>query len=642
MKLEKLIIENFLSIKEATLYLADKGLVSIEGENLDDTSANSNGSGKSSIINAILWGCYGDYGKGNGGSVADVVNKKAAKEKKLCIVTLHWSEIVGGEKVEYIITRKRGSATRNYGDLELRRKDKNGIKELTGGTTLSTQKTINTILGGDKTIFMASCFAQQESQLDIPNMTDKELKTLLEQCLSFDMINSYHALAREKKAMLSIQVDKNDNSIYHTRRIITDNNYHLGNVRKSFDDYEKTSKEKAKNLDSEIKETKAKLKAIDSKKLTMDRLKVSIDEISVKSLAIRREMQRIGEEESKGLLDKAAKDGIKISSYIYVDILNELSNFYENKKKDLTEILVLKQKCPTCHQDVLLETATEGQLKKELKEVSKNLFDVRLSLNNFLILKKEKEEKEAEGNKLSKEFHALQGEVLMEAALEKALSILEDHKKNGFKNPYEQQIKYYEENISKYVAELKEHQAKEKDINKQHDLATHVANVFGSRGIKYHLLEKITPFLNHSTNEYLDILTDGTIKVNWSTVTKNANGDYRESFSIQTIKDGFIDGFNLLSGGEKRKVRLACFFAIQDLLASRASKTIELWCGDEIDLALDTASLERLMVLLENKARQKGTILVISHNELRDWIPNYATVTKKDGFSSIKGYLNEV
>lgn len=65
-----------------------------------------------------------------------------------------------------------------------------------------------------------------------------------------------------------------------------------------------------------------------------------------------------------------------------------------------------------------------------------------------------------------------------------------------------------------------------------------------------------------------------------------------------------VSPFQTLSG-EKRKVRIACSLALQDLVSNRASKNIDLFIGDEIDDALDTAGLERLMGILESKARER-------------------------------------
>ncbi|HBS6576380.1 TPA: exonuclease, partial [Klebsiella pneumoniae] len=90
-----------------------------------------------------------------------------------------------------------------------------------------------------------------------------------------------------------------------------------------------------------------------------------------------------------------------------------------------------------------------------------------------------------------------------------------------------------------------------------------------------------------------------------------------------------------LSGGEKRKVRLACALALQDMVANRASKSIQLFIGDEIDDALDSAGLERLMGILEAKARERGTVMIVSHKEMKSWFRETVTLEIKEGRSYV-------
>ena len=54
MIIQELHLENFLIMSKADVNLDNKGLILIVGENKDDTSANSNGSGKSTIVDALL------------------------------------------------------------------------------------------------------------------------------------------------------------------------------------------------------------------------------------------------------------------------------------------------------------------------------------------------------------------------------------------------------------------------------------------------------------------------------------------------------------------------------------------------------------------------------------------------------------
>ena len=75
--------------------------------------------------------------------------------------------------------------------------------------------------------------------------------------------------------------------------------------------------------------------------------------------------------------------------------------------------------------------------------------------------------------------------------------------------------------------------------------------------------------------------------------------------------------------------------ALQEVVASRATKPISLFVADEVDHALDEAGVERLISLLNEKAMTCGTLLVISHNPLRNWIDNTITVKKENGISTI-------
>jgi DNA repair exonuclease SbcCD ATPase subunit len=163
--------------------------------------------------------------------------------------------------------------------------------------------------------------------------------------------------------------------------------------------------------------------------------------------------------------------------------------------------------------------------------------------------------------------------------------------------------------------------------------------IFSPAGVRAHVIDTVTPYLNERTSHYLATLSDGNISAVWNTLSKTKTGELREKFIIEVSNDKGANNFGGLSGGEKRKVRIATSLALQDLVASRASKPFSLFIADEIDDALDVAGLERLMMLLEEKSREKGTVLMISHNEISDWCREQAVIIKENGFSRIEGAL---
>jgi DNA repair exonuclease SbcCD ATPase subunit len=169
------------------------------------------------------------------------------------------------------------------------------------------------------------------------------------------------------------------------------------------------------------------------------------------------------------------------------------------------------------------------------------------------------------------------------------------------------------------------------------EMAATVVKVFGPAGVRAHILDTVTPILNEQTSDYLGILADGNIHATWNTLAKTAKGELKEKFNIEVTNDKGAKSFAGLSGGEKRKARIASSMALQDMVATRATKPINLWIGDEIDHALDEAGLERLMTVLERKARERGTVLVISHNSLSDWIDSVIVAEKSGGVTKVTG-----
>ena len=75
-KLTKITIKNFLSIgAEQALKLDNLGLVLLTGDNQDTSALESNGSGKSSMLESIVYALYGQTSTGIKGDT--LINKDA-------------------------------------------------------------------------------------------------------------------------------------------------------------------------------------------------------------------------------------------------------------------------------------------------------------------------------------------------------------------------------------------------------------------------------------------------------------------------------------------------------------------------------------------------------------------------------------
>ena len=201
----------------------------------------------------------------------------------------------------------------------------------------------------------------------------------------------------------------------------------------------------------------------------------------------------------------------------------------------------------------------------------------------------------------------------------------------------EAEIKKFEKQIDETTAKML--LKKNELVTKQGELSriSSVVDVFSPAGIRAYVLDSVTPFLNERTAYYLNALSGGSMTAVWSTLARTKGGVLKEKFNISVVNRFGANSFNGLSGGEKRKVRLSCSLALQELTASRGTKRIDLFMADEIDNALDETSLQLLMDLMSEKAQQCRSLFVISHNSLNDMVDNIMTVRKHDGMSSIEG-----
>lgn len=606
MKLCKLEIRNFGQVLDATLYLADKGLVSIEGVNQDATGSDSNGAGKSTIINAIIWCNYGEAGKTV--KADSVINSKV---KKNCMVSSTW---VDGDET-YKITRYRKDTTwKNAVRIETLQSGK--WLDVTKAGAREVQLQIDGILGQDYLTFQASCFAQQDEALDIPKLTDKGLKELLEKVLPFENLQEQHAEANKT-------LQKHNSEI---KKIIEQINLKTYQVKmhkeagikavKAFKTYAGLVEEKNKNIDYTINSKKLAVKSLSSKVLGKDKDKLV--------LAIKTKKAKV---DSFGDCNLAKAQAVYLMhKYAY----EERKTIYDSADT----------RCHVCKQETESQEDYRSRLKPDLDRLEMDMVEAKKTLDKIEDKVSLREAIFSELEDLNEELKELEESTYRIASLEREIRLLEGQKLSVGTNPHQAHLNDCRAGYSAAIKDKADLQAKLDVLKEELVILEAVEFTFSPKGVRYHMLESIAPTLTENTNKYLKVLTDGAIVANWSTVVKTGTKDYKEKFKIDCSMKGMETEYGALSGGEKRKLRLACFFGLQDLIASRATKNISIWCGDEIDHALDGAGIERLMSLLDAKTKTKSTILVISHNELRDWIPNVAVVTRKNDVSVITGYLN--
>ncbi len=166
MKVNKIEINNFYSIKDMTLDFDQfKGLVLLEGNNVD--VGGSNGSGKSSILDAVVWGLFGRTVRKS--TEEALVNNQT---KKKLSVTVH---LEGGT----VITRsKRPTKLTFIYRGEDRTQDK----------ALETQREIERLLDVNYKVFLASTVFGQENNVDFISSSADDKRTIIRNFLDLESI----------------------------------------------------------------------------------------------------------------------------------------------------------------------------------------------------------------------------------------------------------------------------------------------------------------------------------------------------------------------------------------------------------------------------------------------------------------------
>jgi len=685
---KSLSIENFLSIGKGKMDLDSRGLLLIQGVNSDDPSANSNGAGKSSTVDALCWALFGVTARGLSGD--SVVNRF---EGKNCKVEIEFS--LNGKT--YKVSRHRKHS-----------KGKNRLvfecdgADLTLGTDKLTQDSIEKTLGCTLEVFTASIYAGQNNMPNLPAMTDKELKQLVEQAAGIELLDASYGIARERLRTATVQRDSaasaHNLQVAHEQNAANQIAVAEQQAATWTEDTRKWIEQQTQQIQAQIansKKLKAEIDAVD-----VAGLEARAEELKAELVKTRVPLPAIPDPEMPKLAPLWVSPSPPPALRTLEREVNQLQVTLNNQKRQLQQQVdqvrdlngTVGTPCGECGKSyceedladrrrILMEQINTG--KAEFAKTRDTLADVQAKLNAAQAAYDAELEEVAQHNRTSQQQNEQAQEAYEQARREVAAKrqkqaadaaasdtsqqyvdalsdVAEQLKQHSNKkhalasqldalrrdkeeldrlkaatNPYQISIETARENHAKQVyvvvkAKLELDAAEEKVED-----ATIVAELFSPKGMRGEVLDSVTPFLNARTAQYLGTLSDGSITAEWKTVGETGKGELREKFHIAVTNSHGADVFEGLSGGEQRKVRISTAMALQDLVASRADRPIKLFIADEADDALDVSGLERLMTILDEKARHVGTVLVISHNDLGDWISNSVSVVKSGGKSHI-------
>lgn len=576
----KLTLQNFLSYREKqTIPLSNQGIVRLEGQNLDEPSADSNMAGKSSIIEALLW-CL--FGKTIREVKHDAVVNRFAKRD--CRVRVDFTV----ESIPYHVIRYRKH-----------RKKKNRVYLFRGAKNISprhedqTQLRIQQVCGCDFRIFSNSVVFGGTKPFAA--LTDSEQKKVFESFLHFEEF---------------------DKALTFTKAQISE------------------VKEKLNECTSKLQVVKAEVKAAKDK---IEILKTSQRRATgEKAGELRTLIKRLHElpsglEERSGQLVKildlqqAAVKRYSKAVTICEQEISQIKNAIHALHGAKVQKGSIGTSCQACGQEITEQSrkAYQEHLQRDKKKLEKELAAVVSLLPR---LRKEANHAEHKLEKLlekqTKRKLLLEKQRDLEERIERMRR--EIRSSSLFEKELEDAYSGYAVVVSSYLRCTNSLLVVRDTLKNFQFWETG----FGNKGIKSLIIRQALPAMNAKLAEYANRLFGNSATIEFVPTKETKSGEERDLFHIRYAASKGSASYKGESSGGRRRIDIAILLALSWL-----SRVSNLLMVDELLDGLDETGRE---IALEVLSELRGTILVISHRkEMKSKIGKVWTVTKKGGFSTI-------
>lgn len=688
---EEMTIRNFGPFVDVSISLDSKGLVCVEGDNQLSTSADSNGAGKSYLLEAVVWCLYGRTVRGQTGD--DVVNHRFGPTP--------------GNNCAVIERIRHGSSLIEIARYRRHKTGKNGVTvsidgvDQTKGTNKETDKLIVDILGLDYDSFVRSVYFDGHKIVSFPTLADKEVKAVFERVLGLEELTRVADVVRRHKSEAIILLGNRDTqlklvNVRHSTAQAEVSRFAMQAVNWQAEQDAKI-KEKAKQADETWDSMKLIIPVdtapLEARKAEIDTFILLAAGIGSDLVDINTAFNEVTTANNQAAVRKAVLDRGKMSIAGNPELIASETRLYYLLKEKKTSLAShtatasnashkIGQPCGECGKIYLaddlgsiiehakkhmaVETTAIATIEQEIVDIkaaiekSKNdaiaLADLDIQREQLVISegatllasiveKKSKLEAVLQGvSRLQTELAGIVAQIdaakhietrrdtvgAQAHALEDDIAFLKAQP-----NPNAIEHDRWLAVQTEAAKDVAEKEASIAEVNDRLATIEVLEKAYGRNGLKAHIIEQVTPILNMRANEYAARLADGSITINFSTIAKNKDGTYSERFQVTVKNDQGAESYLGNSSGECKKIDLAIAIAFADLVYARAGRPIDLWCADEIAESLDATALERVVELLRDKAKERGTLLCISHVPLSDYIPTVWTVKKTGDGSTI-------
>lgn len=596
---KKIHIHHFLSFDDSEIELNDKGYCLVKGVNKNPKdAAKSNGSGKSTIFNAISYVLTGETLQGLKSNLANIYYNDG------CWVSIEFT----ADGVEYKLTRSKDDKDKGTNlKVVVNGEDKSGKGIRESQVVLDTYLPDLTseligsviILGqGLPQKFTSNSPAGRKEVLEHLSKSDFMIKDTKER-----IDNRLSILSNKNRtyedALLSIDSKRN---VYQNQ--LTINNDKLSKLNeKSLEDFDSLIDTNTKELDritNEIKQCETDIQKLNEDKETYNKSVLEATQLKEKRTSV------LNEEYNK--YDKE-----------YSNKKTELTFKINTLNKEIRDIQNIKEVCPTCGRpfdNVVKPSTVEKEkevslLTEELKNLNLDIEDNNTQYRETLdeiknMFNNETSKAQAELTSINNKLFELNNKyrTLNSESLNKNnfLNSLKNEKTNYTNNLKE--VNNAIEQLNKSINELDVEEKDNISLKSNNQAHIDVVNKMRSlvqRDFRGVLLKNVIDYINERAKNYcskifntneIEFKLDGT---NIDIVF--CNKDYEN-----------------LSGGEKQRVDLITQFSIRDMMCKYLDFSSNILVLDEITDALDSVSCDKVINFITNELNDIESTFIISHH----------------------------
>lgn len=650
LRFKEIDIQNFRSIEEAHVEFNNQGTVIVKGINEYEDNATSNGSGKSSIFEALIYSLFEETSSGEKDVANRIINNGFNIQLKFEI-----------DDIKYTIIRRAGKNGKAEVYLY-----KNEI-DISARNKSDTNKLILELLGINKNIFLDSVFLSQNVSTNLASLSPTQRKERLEILTNTDVsVNKFkNKLKQQEDTYESIcsQLQMDLNRMEGTKITLQKQQYE---IQQAINDINEQIKQRDMlgNLDDITQQIESLEQELDNCKTQI----YDLDNVVITELDTRISNKRLEGEENrntKSLLENNFNDK-RIEYNNKQAEINQLQNTIQYVKDDILKIeqqikdIKDSDKCPTCGRqyensnEEHIQQIVEGYVKnieehnKQIQEYSNQIeqqqvilqqliqegSDLRTQLNNIDILVQQNNNEVIEIENIKQEKIQQKSNLQQQQQnIEQNINMLRNKKeqilnfKVGDPTEFELMLQNIEKDMLNIEQELK---SKQQELNVNMDYIGSIKHSLQliTKEFRTYLLQNSITYLNNLLKKYsVELFSNETDIIHITQEDTKLN--------IQLGKATYES----LSGGEKTRVNIALLLAQKSLANAIGNISCNIIILDEVLGYCDAQAEEKVINLITMELESLESIYMISHKEIPVGYDTQIVVIKdQTGLSKVRCY----